>query len=78
VLGVGLVCLALYTARGRGLRPPTVDRRDRETWRMPPSVLLSPPPPSRARRIAFQALSSYLVVAVVMLLVKAVQLATGH
>jgi Mn2+/Fe2+ NRAMP family transporter len=78
VLGAGLVGLALYTARGRGLRPPPVDRRDRETWRMPPSVLLNPPPPSRARRIAFQALSSYLVVAVVMLLVKAVQLATGH
>jgi hypothetical protein len=78
VLGAGLAGLALYTARGGGLRPPPVDHRDRETWRMPPAVLLHAPPPSRPRRVALLALSSYLVVAVALLLVKAVQLATGH
>jgi hypothetical protein len=45
---------------------------------MPPAVLLQSPAPSRARRVALLALSSYLVVAVALLLVKAVQLATGH
>jgi hypothetical protein len=45
---------------------------------MPPSVLLHAPPPSRARRVALLALSSYLMVAVALLLVKAVQLATGY
>jgi hypothetical protein len=78
VLGVVLVGLAMYTGRAGGLRPPPVDRRDRETWRMPQAVLLSPPAPSRARRVALLALSSYLVVAVAMLLVKAVQIATAH
>ena len=76
-LGVGLVALAVFTRRGRS-RAAARDTGDRETWRMPPAVLLSRPPQSRARRIALTALSSYLVVAVAMLLVKAVQLATGH
>jgi Mn2+/Fe2+ NRAMP family transporter len=78
LLGVGLVGLGVMnrgTARAAGAVP---DARDRETWRMPPIALLSRPKPSRARQIALLAMRSYLGIAVLLLLVKAVQLATGH
>jgi Mn2+/Fe2+ NRAMP family transporter len=79
ILVVGLVAFAV-TSRRLGstteqLAPPD---QDRETWRMPPIALLSRPEPSRARQIALVTLSSYLAVAVLLLLVKAVELATGR
>ena len=78
ILLAGLVVLGL-TARGGGSPSrQRIDRQARETWRMPPIALLTRPPRSHARHIALVALSSYLVVAVLMLLVKAVQVATGH
>ena len=79
-MGLLLAGLALLAtaARGSVSRAPQHDREERENWRMPPINLLTRPPKSRARHVALLALSSYLVVAVLMLLVKAVQLATGH
>jgi ABC-type uncharacterized transport system permease subunit len=50
----------------------------RETWRMPQLALLERPVWSRGRTLSMRALSLYLVVAVVLLVVKAVQLGTGH
>ena len=67
---VGVVAISLRHAAA------PVDAEDRESWRMPPIALLSPPARSRGRQLALSALSSYLVVAVLLLLVKAVQLAT--
>ncbi|TMF17699.1 MAG: divalent metal cation transporter [Chloroflexi bacterium] len=78
ILAAALVSLALVQRGGAGARVPASAREDRDTWRMPPVALLTRPAPSRARQIALAALSSYLVVAILMLLVKAVQLATGH
>jgi Mn2+/Fe2+ NRAMP family transporter len=49
----------------------------REQWTMPPSALLSRPHWSRGRHVAMLALGSYMVVALVMLIVKSVQLAGG-
>jgi NRAMP (natural resistance-associated macrophage protein)-like metal ion transporter len=49
----------------------------REQWTMPPATLLSRPQWSSARQIAMLALASYMVVALVLLTVKAVQLAGG-
>ena len=77
LLLTGLVVLALFT-RGDGSAAAPVDRSERDTWRMPPIALLTRPPASRARTVALTALFSYLAVAVLLLLVKAVQLATGH
>jgi Mn2+/Fe2+ NRAMP family transporter len=60
----------------RGLpSEPEVSRAERENWRMPALALLERPEWSRGRRIALGALSGYLVLAIVMLAVKAVQLA---
>ncbi|MBV9526491.1 MAG: manganese transporter, partial [Candidatus Dormibacteraeota bacterium] len=79
VLVAGFAAIA-YLLRGSvfSRARPTAVEQDRDTWRMPPIALLSRPRASRGRQVALYALSSYLVVAVLMLLVKAVQLATGH
>jgi NRAMP (natural resistance-associated macrophage protein)-like metal ion transporter len=57
---------------------PVIDRRDRERWRMPPLALLNRPTWSPARTAAMYALRGYLVVAVLLLIVKAGQLALHH
>ena len=51
--------------------------RDKESWRMPPLALLNRPEWSPARKFAILALRVYLVIAVLLLIVKAVQLALG-
>ena len=50
----------------------------RVTWRMPQLALLERPVWSRGRTVAMWVLSLYLVVAVLLLVVKAVQLGIGH
>jgi Mn2+/Fe2+ NRAMP family transporter len=71
---------ALYVMRRR--RQPVVaqkpmSRAHRDSWRMPPLALLGRPEWSRGRLAAMWALRVYLVIAVVLLLVKAVQLSGG-
>jgi NRAMP (natural resistance-associated macrophage protein)-like metal ion transporter len=56
-------------------RLPEISRTDRENWRMPALALLERPAWSAARRIAIGALSAYLVLSIVLLAVKAVELA---
>jgi len=61
--------------RSRGAPPPPqMSREERANWRMPAVVLLDRPAWSMARRAAMGALAGYVVVAVLMLIVKAVQL----
>ena len=52
-----------------------VSRRERENWRMPGLALLERPEWSLGRRLAIYALSGYLVLSIIMLAVKAVELA---
>jgi Mn2+/Fe2+ NRAMP family transporter len=76
LLLVSYVIGAILMIRARSRRPPRkeVSREQRATWRMPPLNLLSRPKWSRGRQIGMYALSGYLVLAVVMLAVKAVEL----
>ncbi len=53
-------------------------RQHREGWRMPPLTLLERPVWSRGRKWSMLALRVYLVVAVVLLAVRAVQIGIGH
>ncbi|MHB8489121.1 MAG: NRAMP family divalent metal transporter [Candidatus Dormibacteria bacterium] len=79
VMLIALVGVTAFTARGTHGRPSdTSAEEDRETWRMPSLALLTRPVPSRSRLVALYAMRGYLVVAVLLLLVKAVQLGTGH
>src|SRR6266550_3792475 len=54
---------------------PEVSRAERENWRMPALALLERPAWSSARKVAIGALSGYLVVSIVLLVVKAFELA---
>jgi Mn2+/Fe2+ NRAMP family transporter len=79
VMLIALVGVTVFTTRGARARPPDAfEREDRETWRMPSLALLTRPVPSRSRLVALYSMRGYLVVAVLLLLVKAVQLGTGH
>ena len=85
--GAGALVLALLAMGAtavrnrRGVEAVTViDPRPnvpKEQWTMPPAILLSRPEWSRGRHAMMLALGSYMVIALVMLLVKSVQLAGG-
>jgi NRAMP (natural resistance-associated macrophage protein)-like metal ion transporter len=82
LMGCGLVCVAggagaLARAR-RSHSSVEVDRRDRDTWRMPPLNMLSKPLMSTGRKIGLGALRSYLAIAMILVIVKIVQVAIGH
>jgi hypothetical protein len=74
---VALVAASAWVwAARRGVSPePEVSRADRENWRMPALVLLERPTWSAPKRVAMIAMAGYLVVAVILLAVKATQLA---
>ena len=55
-----------------------MSREERQNWRMPALALLERPPWSPVRRVAIIVLSVYLVLAIVMLAVKAVELAIAR
>ena len=69
----------LSVTQRRAAPVPEMSRAERENWRMPALAFLERPTWSPVRRIAMFALSGYLVLAIVLLAVKAVQLAiTRH
>ncbi len=55
-----------------------VDRAGRENWRMPPLALLQRPMMSNGRKIGMSALRVYLGVAMILVIIKIVELAIGH
>jgi hypothetical protein len=75
---VGLAAMALYALRNapRGEVEVPETHRERRTWTMPPLALLERPAWSPGRKAGMLLLRGYLVVAVVLLIVKTVQL--GH
>jgi NRAMP (natural resistance-associated macrophage protein)-like metal ion transporter len=76
VLVAGAIWLSLSR---RGAAPmPEMSRAERENWRMPALALLERPKWSPARRIAMLTLSGYLVLAIILLAVKAVELAVAR
>jgi Mn2+/Fe2+ NRAMP family transporter len=56
----------------------TARQRSRQTWRMPPLATVERPTWSRGRTVGMLALRGYLVVAMLLLVVKAVELVLGH
>jgi NRAMP (natural resistance-associated macrophage protein)-like metal ion transporter len=75
-VGGGVVARARRAAAGVTVieSGPAVPK---ESWTMPPVALLERPPSSRGRRLAMLSMEAYLLVAIVLLIVKAVQLAGG-
>ena len=82
VLAGGLLLLGGVALRARrGARAVTVIESEpqvpREQWTMPPLALLERPQQSTLRKVAMLAMEGYLLLAVAMLIVKAVQLGGG-
>jgi len=91
-LAVGLLTTGVFVARDRrrapgplnlpaGARRPTRPRGDtaaRAGWTMPRLELLARPEWSRTRTVGMYALRGYLLLAVVMLIVKAIEVGLGH
>ena len=84
VLGSAMIAVLIGGAvwfqlnRGRAAPVPELSRAERENWRMPALALLERPAWSLGRKILMLTLSGYLMLAIVLLGVKAVQLALGH
>jgi hypothetical protein len=73
----GIALRVTRRRRGAAAKPPRVSREERVNWRMPPLAMLKPVTWSPGLKFAMLALRGYLVVAAVLLLVKAIQLGTG-
>jgi len=77
---LALAVMGVYVLRGGGaavaVQTPEIPRERRHTWTMPPLALLQRPVWSPGRKAAMLLLRGYLVVAVLLLVVKTVQL--GH
>ena len=76
VISVGGV--AMWRGSRRAQSVPPASRSERELWRMPALALLERPRSSPLRRIAMLLLGSYVAFAVILLAVKAVQIALVH
>ena len=91
-LAIGLAIAVAYLARDRRRVPVALDlpaganrrqahdpdRGQRNSWTMPPLELLERPVWSRTRKIGMLTLRGYLVIAVLMLIVKAIEVSLGH
>jgi hypothetical protein len=78
LLVFGVVAAVVARRRGADAAPiKTTPEVPREQWTMPPVALLARPKQSAARKAAMLALEAYLLLAIVLLTVKAVQLAGG-
>jgi hypothetical protein len=77
IVGVVVVVAAVLILRSRS-QVPVMSHSEKESWRMPALALLQHPKWSLGRRIAILTLRGYLVVAVILLIVKAVQIAIHH
>ncbi|MFJ9846711.1 NRAMP family divalent metal transporter [Kitasatospora sp. NPDC101155] len=77
VVGV-LVAGYFFTFGRRGTKEDPIDRTGREDWRMPPLETLERPVMSATRKVGMGALRTYLLLAMIMVIIKVVQTAMGH
>ncbi len=77
IVAVAMVVATFLILRNK-VELPRMPAAEKENWRMPALTLLHRPKWSLGRQVAILALRGYLVVAVLLLIVKAVQIAFGH
>ena len=78
LLVMGMVALVQRHRRGPDPELVALARMEKETWRMPPLAELTRPVWSTTRKIGMFTLRAYLLIAVILLVVKVIQLAVGH
>jgi Mn2+/Fe2+ NRAMP family transporter len=79
-LAAGLAAAGITLRAGRSRRrgpEARLPRPERESWRMPPLAMLKPVTWSPAVRLGMLALRGYLIIAALLLLIKAIQLGAG-
>lgn len=74
MLVVAMVAAAFFILRSP-MRPPAMSAEDKANWRMPALALLQPAQWSLGRRVSVLAMQGYLGIAVLLLVVKAAQIA---
>ena len=77
IISIVLRILARRPGQAVKTQPPTMSESEKLSWRMPPLALLKPVKWSPGLRVGMLSLRAYLVVAAVLLVVKAVQLGGG-
>jgi NRAMP (natural resistance-associated macrophage protein)-like metal ion transporter len=77
IISIVLRILARRPGQAVKTQPPTMNQSEKLSWRMPPLALLKPVKWSPGLRLGMLSLRAYLVVAAVLLVVKAVQLGGG-
>ncbi|HUN36878.1 MAG TPA: hypothetical protein VMU95_33185 [Trebonia sp.] len=76
--GLAAAGITLRAGRSRWRGPEArLPRPERESWRMPPLAMLKPVTWSPAVRLGMLALRGYLIIAALLLLIKAIQLGAG-
>jgi hypothetical protein len=75
---MGIVTLVQRLRKGPDTELMALLAMDKHTWRMPPLEKLTKPVWSLTRKVGMLMLRAYLVIAVILLIVKVIQLATGH
>jgi NRAMP (natural resistance-associated macrophage protein)-like metal ion transporter len=75
---MGVVALVQRMRKGPDPERAALKRMEKETWQMPPLAELTRPTWSMTRKIGMFTLRAYLFIAVILLVVKTVQLALGH
>ncbi|WP_293368309.1 NRAMP family divalent metal transporter [Phenylobacterium sp.] len=70
--------LIYHRLRPAHLAAPPIDRSHRASWRMSPLSLLTAPKLSAGSRIGLTVLRTYLLIAMILVIVRVVQLALGH
>ena len=78
LLVMGVVALVQRLRTGPDPERAALARMERESWQMPPLAELTKPVWSTARKIGMFTLRAYLFIAVILMVVKVVQLALGH
>jgi NRAMP (natural resistance-associated macrophage protein)-like metal ion transporter len=77
LIGAG-AWMALSRRRSTAAKAPVMTQAEKENWRMPAIAFLQPATWSPGRKFGMLAMRGYLVVAVILLIVKTVQIALGH
>ncbi|MFD9824949.1 divalent metal cation transporter, partial [Streptomyces violascens] len=67
-----------FTRRRTGTKEDPIDRTGRDGWRMPPLETLTRPAMSTTRKIGMGALRTYLLIAMILVVIKIVQVALGQ
>lgn len=75
---MGVLALVQHIRKGPNPKYAALAQVERETWQMPPLAELTRPTWSITRKIGMFTLRAYLLIAVILLVVKTIQLALGH